>query len=188
MGCVSALNARTTWVKWSSSCSVGHVAEVRSLREVPPEQAVGVLVASSLPRAVRIAEEDLDARIDGEAAVLGHLPALIPGERSAEGRRQFGDALLRRHPRRLRPRSRARHVPGLAPAHRPRAQIAPGLRRLPLNEASHVLTAPPPHPTHRDVRAARHHVHRWPRTVRWNADASPLDPAAEDFPGGRSVP
>ena len=45
-------------------------AEVRALREVLPQQSVGVLVRAALPRAVRVAEVDLNTRVDRQAGVL----------------------------------------------------------------------------------------------------------------------
>lgn len=59
-------------------------AEVDAVREVPAQQAVGVLIAAALPGAVRVAEVDLRAGIDGEVSVLAHLLALIPGQRAAQ--------------------------------------------------------------------------------------------------------
>src|SRR5437773_6061361 len=47
--------------------------EVGSLGEVLAEQPVGVLVAASLPGAVRVAEIHVDVGVDGEGQVLGHL-------------------------------------------------------------------------------------------------------------------
>src|ERR1035437_88563 len=54
--------------------------EIRSLRHVLTEQAIGVLVGAALPGAVGVAEVDLDAGVDREALVARHLPALIPGD------------------------------------------------------------------------------------------------------------
>src|SRR6266545_4977261 len=58
-------------------------AEVGAPGEVLAQQAVGVLVAAALPGAVRVAEVDLDAGVDPQLCVLGHLRALIPGQRSS---------------------------------------------------------------------------------------------------------
>lgn len=58
-------------------------AQIGSFREVLTQQSIGVLVGAALPRALRIAEEDLDAHIDLQSCMLSHL-GLIPGERSAE--------------------------------------------------------------------------------------------------------
>src|SRR6516225_5742948 len=52
-------------------------------------QTVGVLVAAALPRAVWIAEIDLHVGSDGEALVVGHLLAAIPGQGAAQLLRQF---------------------------------------------------------------------------------------------------
>src|SRR3954466_10851715 len=59
-------------------------AEVGALWKVLAQQPVGVLVRAALPGAVRIAEVDLDACVDLQARVLGHLGALIPGQRSSQ--------------------------------------------------------------------------------------------------------
>src|SRR5260370_18762402 len=72
---------------------VGAVAaEVGALREVLAEQPVGVLVAAALPGAVGVAEVDVDAGVDPQLCMLGHLRALIPGQRPAQllGQRQDG--------------------------------------------------------------------------------------------------
>src|SRR5215207_8950350 len=47
-----------------------HPRETLSLREVLAKEAVGVLVGAPLPRALGIAEVDLDPRLDREAPVL----------------------------------------------------------------------------------------------------------------------
>src|SRR3954454_17242060 len=59
-------------------------AEVGALWKVLAQQPVGVLVRAALPGAVGIAEVDLDACVDLQARVLGHLGALIPGQRSSQ--------------------------------------------------------------------------------------------------------
>ena len=69
----------------------GVSAEVGALWEVLAQQAVGVLVGAALPGAVRIAEVDVDVGVDAELSVLGHLGALVPGQRSAELLGQRGD-------------------------------------------------------------------------------------------------
>ena len=56
------------------------------------EQPIGVLVAATLPRATRITKGHLDAGIDREPGVLGHLLALIPGQRPPELLGQPGNA------------------------------------------------------------------------------------------------
>src|SRR5512144_2203201 len=52
--------------------------QIGAFREVLTQQSVGVLVGATLPRALRIAEVDLDARIDLEACMLRHFGSLIP--------------------------------------------------------------------------------------------------------------
>jgi len=44
------------------------------------------LAGVALPRAVRMAEEDLQVEIGGEQLVLGHLLALVVGEGFEQGR------------------------------------------------------------------------------------------------------
>src|SRR5215208_3290332 len=66
-------------------------AEISALREVLAQQPIGVLVRATLPGAVGIAEVDLDARVDLQARVLGHLGALIPGQRPSQLLRQGDD-------------------------------------------------------------------------------------------------
>jgi len=56
------------------------LAEVSPLREVLAKQAVGVLVAAALLRALRIAKVDIETGVDPKLRVLGHLGALIPGQ------------------------------------------------------------------------------------------------------------
>src|SRR5215213_411384 len=60
-------------------CAVG--AQVCPLREVRAQQTVGVLVRPALPGGVRVAEVDLQARVDPQPRVLAHLRPLIPGQR-----------------------------------------------------------------------------------------------------------
>ena len=69
--------------------------EVGALREVLAQQPVGVLVRAALPGAVRVAEVDLHAGVDGEPGVVGHLGALVPGQRSAQLRRGAAAILAR---------------------------------------------------------------------------------------------
>jgi hypothetical protein len=60
------------------------LAQVGGLGEVLAEQPIGVLVGAALPRAARVTEEDLNAGVDGELGVLGHLPSVVPGQRAAQ--------------------------------------------------------------------------------------------------------
>src|SRR5213592_3118325 len=53
-------------------------AEISAPWEVLAQEAVDVFVAAALPGAVWIAEVDLDAGVDPQPGVLGHLRALIP--------------------------------------------------------------------------------------------------------------
>ena len=68
--------------------------EIGSAREILSQQTVGVLVAAALPRAVWIAEIDLHDGSDGEALVVGHLLAAIPGQGAAQLLRQFAQLSL----------------------------------------------------------------------------------------------
>jgi hypothetical protein len=68
------------------------LAQVATLGEVLAEQAVGVLVAAALPGAARVAEIDLDTGVDGELQMLGHLLAVIPGQRAAQLLGQLEDS------------------------------------------------------------------------------------------------
>src|SRR5690625_1861635 len=67
------------------------LAEVGAFREILSQQAVCVLVRPALPRALRIAEIDLQAGIDLQPGVLGHLGTLIPSERLAQMRGKARD-------------------------------------------------------------------------------------------------
>ena len=67
--------------------------KVDALGEELADQAVPLLVLSSLPGAGRVAEVDRDARGHREAAVRGHLAALVPGQRPSQVLGQRRDAL-----------------------------------------------------------------------------------------------
>src|SRR5262245_6824303 len=54
-------------------------AEIRALREVLAEQAVGVLIGATLPGTMRVAEVDRDPGVDPQPGMLRHLDPLIPG-------------------------------------------------------------------------------------------------------------
>lgn len=56
------------------------LAEIRSLWKTPAEQTVGVLIAATLPWALRVAEVDLETGINPQLRVLGHLGTLVPGQ------------------------------------------------------------------------------------------------------------
>jgi hypothetical protein len=47
--------------------------------QILAQQAVGVFVGAALPRALGIAEIDVDVRRQGEAPMIGKLLAAIPG-------------------------------------------------------------------------------------------------------------
>lgn len=58
--------------------------QVCAFREVLPQQPVGVLVSAALLSALRLAEVDLDIRIDIEAIVLSQFDSLIPSQRATQ--------------------------------------------------------------------------------------------------------
>src|SRR5471032_481940 len=58
--------------------------EVNALREVLPQEPVGIFVRSALPGTLGIAEVNLDIGGQREALVIRHLLAAIPGERPVE--------------------------------------------------------------------------------------------------------
>jgi len=66
-----------------------------ALRSVPfgntAATAIGIFVRAALPRAVRVAEIDVQARVDLQPCMLRHLRPLIPGQRPSELLRQAGD-------------------------------------------------------------------------------------------------
>ena len=54
-------------------------AQICALREVLPQQSVGIFVGAALPGASWIAKIDLDSRVNLETTVLSHFGSLIPG-------------------------------------------------------------------------------------------------------------
>src|SRR5262249_32763973 len=65
-------------------------------REILSQQAVGVLVATALPRTAWIAEIDLHVGGDGEVLVVSHLLASIPGQGAAQLLGQFAHVFTER--------------------------------------------------------------------------------------------
>src|SRR5437879_13892917 len=59
---------------------LGEAREIGSSREVLSQQAVGVLVAATLPWTARITEVNLHVGGNREAFVAKHLLALVPGQ------------------------------------------------------------------------------------------------------------
>ena len=59
--------------------------QIRALGQVVADATVLALAGAALPRAVRMAEEDLQVEIGGEQLVLGHLLALVVGEGFEQG-------------------------------------------------------------------------------------------------------
>ena len=78
-------------VEGDSNCvelSLRISADVRTFGKVLPQQSVGVLVRSSLPRTLRVAKVHLQSGIDPKLSMLGELGSLIPGQRSSQLRWQ----------------------------------------------------------------------------------------------------
>src|SRR5258708_1470914 len=67
--------------------------DIGAFREVLPDNSVGILIRSPLPRRVRVGEIHRDIGCEGEGGVLGHLGALVPGDRSAQVRGHVPDGL-----------------------------------------------------------------------------------------------
>jgi hypothetical protein len=68
-------------------------ADVRTFGKVLPQQPVSVLVGSTLPRTLRIAEIDFQSGVDPKLSMLGQLRSLVPGQRSSQVCRQHLDLL-----------------------------------------------------------------------------------------------
>ena len=80
-GCPPAEGLARPAVERGSNCFEilsGVSREVRTFREVLSEQPVGVLIGSSLPRALRVTEIHLQAAVDGELRVLCQMGSLDP--------------------------------------------------------------------------------------------------------------
>ena len=60
------------------------VREIHPLREVLPQEAVGILIRTTLPRASWITKVHFDIGVQAEALVVGHLFAAVPGQRFVE--------------------------------------------------------------------------------------------------------
>jgi hypothetical protein len=54
------------------------LAKIGTLWEILAQKTVRVLIASALPRALRVTEVDVDTRLRPQFFVLSHLCALIP--------------------------------------------------------------------------------------------------------------
>jgi hypothetical protein len=68
--------------------------QIGPLPHVLTEQPIGVLVRSSLPGSVRVAEVHLDARVDREGPTVSELRALVPCEGPDELGGKTGDRLF----------------------------------------------------------------------------------------------
>ena len=64
------------------------LAEVHALGQELAHQAVGVLVGAALPRAVWVAEEDVDLQVGAQGFVQRHLRALVVGHGQALSSRE----------------------------------------------------------------------------------------------------
>jgi hypothetical protein len=64
--------------------------QVGSLGQILADEAIGVLVAAALPRAVGIAEVDFDAGVGGQLCMARHFSAPVIGEGFGH---RFGDVL-----------------------------------------------------------------------------------------------
>ena len=58
-------------------------AEVGAFGEILTEETVGVLVGATLPWCLGVAEVDVQVGVFSELIMLGHLGALVPGQRTA---------------------------------------------------------------------------------------------------------
>jgi hypothetical protein len=58
--------------------------EVRALRQILSQQAIGVFVLAALPRAMGMGEVNLDAGIFSQFRMLCHFTTLIVSERAAQ--------------------------------------------------------------------------------------------------------
>ncbi len=67
----------------------GLVALAMAIGEVLSEQAIGVLIGPTLPRAARIAEVNIDVGRQCKPLVVGKLFAAIPGQRFIQFTRQL---------------------------------------------------------------------------------------------------
>ena len=65
------------------------IRQIHPLREVLPQETVGIFIGTSLPRTSRIAKVHFDIGIQAEALVIGHLFAAVPGQRLVEFPRQL---------------------------------------------------------------------------------------------------
>jgi hypothetical protein len=63
--------------------------QVGALREVLSQEAVGVLIRPALPRALRIAEVNVDVGRQRKASMIRKFLAAVPGQRFIELARQF---------------------------------------------------------------------------------------------------
>jgi len=90
VGCEEAKDsARSVVQRVFDGCELrlSDLAEIHSFGQVFTDQAIGVLVGATLPRTVRIAEEDIHAQPLGQCFVPGHLAALVVGECLAQAGR-----------------------------------------------------------------------------------------------------
>ena len=63
--------------------------QVSPLRQVPPQQTVGVLIGTTLPRTLRIAEVNVDVGHQRQAPMVRKLLAAVPGQRLIERQTRY---------------------------------------------------------------------------------------------------
>ena len=80
-------------------------AEIFALREILPKPAVGILVAATLPGAMRVTEIDRQSREDRQLRMPRHLRTLTPSEPSTKAAWEFRNAVRNRITHRLGPMS-----------------------------------------------------------------------------------
>ena len=69
--------------------TLGVARQVRSLRQILPQEAIGVFVGATLPGTMRIRKEHSDDQSLRQTLVLSHLFASIIGHRFAQGGRHM---------------------------------------------------------------------------------------------------
>ena len=81
-GAPSESFAGATVESYGDSYEVGGAmsAQVCAFGKVLTQQTVGVLIAATLPGALRVAEVNLETGIDPQLHVLGHLGTLVPSQ------------------------------------------------------------------------------------------------------------
>ncbi len=65
--------------RYAVEVGLGVRRQIGSVREVLPQQPVGVFIGTALPRALRIAEINGDFGFHGEALMIGEFLPAVPG-------------------------------------------------------------------------------------------------------------